>query len=73
MPHVVVEDRCLSAVAHLAYARTQNSGTGILGNNVIYRAASRERLCFFWKGFLALIAQNRLFILFVGLERGVSV
>lgn len=46
MPHVVVEDRCLSAVAHLAYARTQNSGTGILGNNVIYRAASRERLCF---------------------------
>lgn len=46
MPHVVVEDRCLSAVAHLAYARTQNSGTGILGNYVIYRAAFHERLCF---------------------------
>lgn len=25
------EDKCLSAVTHLACARTQNSGTGILG------------------------------------------
>lgn len=29
--HLAVEDRRLDAVAHLAYARSQNTETGILG------------------------------------------